>query len=124
MRIRYLLLASLAVAVTGANMAFGQINVFWNGGDGNFTDDNWVDGDGISVIPFGTDNIFIPSGSVTIDTDLTAAEGAFGSLTIGDATVDCHHRRQCFLRSTHFSRRARGRLGDPDYGGQLRIQWR
>jgi hypothetical protein len=67
-------------------MAFG-LDAIWQGGVGNWDDDNWADDLGNPVqLAFG-DNIVIPSGTVTLNSDQAGTVGDFAELRIGDGTL-------------------------------------
>ncbi len=88
MTIRHTFLAAFAIAAMTTSSVFGQIDVTWGGGDGNFTDANWVDGDSNPVTPAVGDNIIIPSGTVTLNTDQTGGVGDYGELRVAAGTLD------------------------------------
>jgi hypothetical protein len=87
MKLRHSFVAALAVAAMTANSVFG-IDAIWNGGNGNFTDANWVDGGGLSVTPAAGDNIIIPTGTVQLNSDLAGSVGDYAELRIAGGTLD------------------------------------
>ncbi len=88
MTIRHSFLAAFAIAAMTTSSVFGQVTATWLGGAGNFTDDNWVDGDSNPYTPVAGDNIIIPAGIVTVDTDQSTDVGAYNQLQVASGTLD------------------------------------
>jgi T5SS/PEP-CTERM-associated repeat protein len=72
-------------AILAPAAALRAADVYWGGGDGVITDDNWYSGTALTtkVIRTGTDVINLPSGTVTIAATATVAETGIGT---GDGT--------------------------------------